>query len=390
MRLRGGSFGQSFRLLRTLVGARPQPAPQGVRQRRIGLLHAGGPAPGMNTAVRVALRVTMARGHRVLAVRNGFRGLLGDNVENVDDIEELDWMSVSGWVSQPGAELGTSRRLPDESELDRVVETLQRHQLDGLLIVGGWAGYRGAHLVFDHAGRVGAGVPIMCVPATINNDLPATDLSIGADTALNSISSDIDKIKESAVASQRCFVVEVMGHDCGYLALMGGLATGAERVYLPEEGITLERLQDDLAELQAGFALGKRRGLVVRSEHADPLYTTHFVAALFEHESGGAFDVRGAILGHIQQGGSPSPFDRILATRLASAATTRLIDRLERDDTTSEIVGVQGGEVVFTPLAELPDLVEPDVQRTRGEPWWMALRPLADEMATARPNHSRR
>ena len=132
---------------------------------------------------------------------------------------------------------------------------------------------------------------------TINNDLPATELTIGSDTALNSIVSDIDKIKQSAVASRRCFVVEVMGHDCGYLALMSGLASGAERVYLPEEGITLEDLTADVRALADGFRAGKRLGLVIRSENADSVYSTGFIRALFEKEGGELWDSREAILG---------------------------------------------------------------------------------------------
>jgi 6-phosphofructokinase 1 len=381
MALRGGSFGDSYGLLRTLVRARPRVAASGVEPLRIGVLHAGGPAPGMNTAVRVAVRVALARGHRVAGIRRGFRGLLDDQVD------ELDWMSVSGWVARPGAELGTSRRLPRDDEFDQVARTIDRHRLDGLLMVGGWAGYVGGLALVEQAANRGRfDLPVMCVPATINNDVPGSELSIGADSALNSITVDVDKIKESAVASQRCFVVEVMGHDCGYLALMGGLATGAEQVYLPEEGMTIARLQTDLTGLRRGFALGKRRGLVIRSEHADALYTTAFVSALFQHESGGEFDVRDAILGHVQQGGAPSPFDRIHATRLAAAAMTRLLDRMERDDATSEMVGQQRGETVFTPLAEFPNLVEAGVQRPKGAPWWMKLRPLADEMAAAHPD----
>jgi 6-phosphofructokinase 1 len=381
MELRGGSFHSSYALLRTLVRSRPRTTPEGTRSLRLGVMHAGGPAPGMNAAVRVAARVALARGHDVVGIRRGFRGLLED------DVIDLDWMSVSGWVSRPGAELGASRRLPRDDEFDRVAATVERHGLDGIVMVGGWSGYVGACALVEqraHEGR--SALPVVCVPATINNDLPGSELSIGADTALNSITGDVDKIKESAVASQRCFVVEVMGHDCGYLALMGGLATGAERVYLPEEGMTIARLQTDLAMLRRGFALGKRRGLVIRSEHADPLYTTEFVSALFQHESGGEFDVRGAILGHVQQGGSPSPFDRIQATRLASAATNRLLDGLEQGAAASEMAGQRRGEVVFTPLAEFADLVEPDVQRTQGEPWWMRLGPLADEMAAAHPD----
>ncbi len=225
----------------------------------------------------------------------------------------------------------------------------------------------------------------MCIPASINNNLPGSDLSIGSDTALNSITTDVDKIKQSAVALHRCFVVEVMGRDCGYLALMGGLATGAERVYLPEEGITLDRLQRDLDALRSGFDLGKRLGLVIRGEGADDVFTSSFVESLFEHESGGRFDVRRAILGHVQQGGAPSPFDRIHATRLASAGIDRLIDEALADGRGSAMVGLRAGRVEFTPLQRFPDLVERGVQRPRAPVWWTALRPLADIMAEPRP-----
>ena len=195
-------------------------------------------------------------------------------------------MSVSGWVSRPGAELGTDRFVPRPDDMPRLAAELARHRVDGLLMIGGWAGYLAAHTLTtyrdDHAELA---IPIVCVPASINNDLPASDLSIGSDSALNSIVTDVDKIKDSAVASHRCFIVEVMGHDCGYLALMAGLATGAEQVYLPEEGISLARLQQDLDVLRRRFENGSRLGLVIRSEHAEQHYTTEFVASLFTRES---------------------------------------------------------------------------------------------------------
>jgi 6-phosphofructokinase 1 len=169
---------------------------------------------------------------------------------------------------------------------------------------------------------------------------------------------------------------------------MSGLATGAERVYLPEEGITLATLQDDLHALRTGFGLGKRLGLVIRGEGADELFTAGFVESLFAHESGGRFDVRQAILGHVQQGGAPSPFDRIQATRLASAGVEHLISTALADDTTSAMVGVRDGKLEFTPLSHFPDLVERGVQRPRGPAWWMSIRPVADIMAQARPDPS--
>ena len=376
MELRGGSFSDSYRLLKTLVRAHPRAAGAGDRPLRLAVLHGGGPAPGMNTAVRVALRAAMDRGHSLLAARNGFRGFVDGH------LEELDWMSVSGWVSRPGAELGTTRFVPTDEQMTTIADVIAERELDGVLMIGGWAGYQAGHAMTVAADQIPRlGIPIVCVPATINNDVPATELSIGADTALNSIANDIDKIKESAVASHRCFVVEVMGHDSGYLALMSAVATGAERVYLPEDGVSLGQLQSDLEALRAGFSKGKRRGLVIRSEKSDPLYTTEFISRLFAHESEGTFNVRSAILGHMQQGGSPSPFDRILATRMAKAAVDRLIEQAHHFSPTSEMIGLQEGEVRFTPLRDFDVLIEPDVHRSRGQTWWHQLRPLADEMA---------
>ena len=383
MRLRGGSFRNSHRLLRTMTQARPRRAEPGQRALRLAVLHAGGPAPGMNTAVRVAVRVGMDRGHTLLAVRDGFRGLAEGRVE------EMTWMSVSGWVSRPGADLGTDRFVPTPDDIARIATQLEAHAVDGVLLIGGWAGYVAAHALSTRAGEhPGLDLPMVCIPASINNNLPGSDLSIGADTALNSITTDVDKIKQSAVALHRCFVVEVMGRDSGYLALIGGLATGAERVYLPEEGITLDRLQDDLEALRTGFDLGKRLGLVIRGERADEVFTSSFVESLFAHESGGRFDVRRAILGHVQQGGAPSPFDRIHATRLASAGVDRLIDEALAGSRTSAMVGVRAGKVEFTPLSRFPNLVEKGFQRPRSPVWWMALRPVADVMAEARPGRA--
>jgi 6-phosphofructokinase 1 len=184
------------------------------------------------------------------------------------------------------------------------------------------------------------------------------------------------------VASRRCFVVEVMGHDCGYLALISGLATGAERVYLPEEGITLEDLTTDVRALAEGFRSGKRLGLVIRSENADPVYSTGFIRALFEKEGGGLWDCREAILGHIQEGGDPSPFDRITATRLTARCIDYLSEQLESGARASAMIGFQSGRLQFTDLTSYPNLIEHDAQRPL-EQRWMAQRPLTRIMDPA-------
>ena len=375
MAMRGGSFRESFQMLKTMVRAKPHAPDPEQRRLRLGILHAGGPAAGMNMAVRVAVRVGIDNGHTMLGITNGFRGHERGN------IREMDWMSVNGWASRGGAELGTSRHLPRDDQFGQIAEQLEEHQIDGLLMIGGWAGYRGAYQLNAQAERFPRlGLPIVCLPATINNDVPGTELSIGADTALNNIVKDVDKIKQSAVASGRCFVVEVMGRDCGYLALMSGLATGAERVYLPEEGITLRDLEADVSDLRDGFMFGKRLGLVITSEHADPVYTSGFMKSLFERESEGLFNVRQSILGHIQQGGDPSPFDRIQATRLADKSLRYLIEQALSDDPISAFIGLEHGKIRFTPLADFTELIEDGLQRPR-EQSWMALLPLARVMA---------
>ncbi|MCP4965732.1 MAG: 6-phosphofructokinase [bacterium] len=375
MAMRGGSFGDSFRMIKTMVRAQPHPPDPGQRRLRLGILHAGGPAPGMNPAVRVAVRVGIDNGHTMFGIRNGFRGL------EVGDIQEMDWMSVNGWASRGGAELGTSRHLPRNGHFADIAAQIEEHQLDGLLMIGGWAGYRAAHRMQAHADEYPAlRIPVVCLPAAINNDLPGSEHAIGADTALNNIVSDVDKIKQSAVASGRCFVVEVMGRDCGYLALMSGLATGAERVYLPEEGISLKDLEADVSDLKSGFRHGKRLGLVITSEHADSVYNSGFIKALFERESEGLFSVRQSILGHIQQGGDPSPFDRIQTTRLASKSLDYLIEQALSDSPESAFIGLMHGKIRFTPLTEFPDMIEPEAHRPR-EQSWMALMPLAKVMA---------
>ena len=375
MAMRGGSFRESFQMLKTMVRAKPHAPDPEQRRLRLGILHAGAPAPGMNMAVRVAVRVGIDRGHTMLGITNGFRGL------EAGRIREMDWMSVNGWASRGGAELGTSRHLPRGDHFALIAEQIEEHQIDGLLMIGGWAGYWAAHEVNGQAARLPSlGLPIVCLPATINNDVPGSELSIGADTALNNIVNDVDKIKQSAVASGRCFVVEVMGRDCGYLALMSGLATGAERVYLPEEGLSLRDLEADVTDLKNGFKHGKRLGLVITSEHADPVYTSGFMKALFEREGEGLFSVRQSILGHIQQGGDPSPFDRIQATRLADKSLQYLIDQANSDDPVSAFIGLEHGKIRFTPLRDFTKLIEDDVHRPRSQSW-MALRPLAKVMA---------
>lgn len=372
MQLRGRSFIEAYNTLHTLIQSQPPTSGANARPLRFAILHAGGPAPGMNTAARAAVRLILHQGHKTLGVRNGFHGLIDG------DICEMDWMSVSGWATMGGAELGTNRKVPQGSELYKVARNIEEHQINGILMIGGWAGYQALHKLFTERHIFPAfNISLICMPATINNNLPGSELSIGADTALNNIVEAVDRIKQSAVAARRCFVVEVMGRDCGYLALMGGLASGAEQVYLPEVGIKLRDLQADLDEMIYWFKRGKRLALVIRNERANRVYTTPFICNLFEEEGGNLFEVRQSILGHLQQGGSPSPFDRIHATRLAVKCVEFLIENAASGRADGAFIGYTGGKLHLASLEEFPRLSDPRYARPRVQ-WWMDLRNIAD------------
>jgi 6-phosphofructokinase 1 len=378
--LRGTSFKEGFRILRTLVRALPrEQAPRHI-PKRFAVLNAGAPAPGMNQAVRTAVRLGVDSGQTMLGVNNGFRGLVKG------DIREHNWMSVNGWMNAGGSFLGTNRYVPTGSDFYAIARNIEEHQIDGLLVIGGWNGYLAALELYKRRETFPAfNIPIVCLPATIDNDLPGSELSIGADTALNSIISAVDKIKQSAVASRRVFVVEVMGRHCGYLALMSALSTGAERVYLPEEGVTLGDLEKDLHMLRTGFSAGKRMGMMIRNESANEVYTTAFMAALFQQEGEDLYDVRTAILGHLQQGGDPSPFDRIQAARLSYRCINYLIEQAHSAQPTSAAIGMVGRDVQFTAFENLDRMMDKKYSRPKLQ-WWLRLRPIARVMAQSGPN----
>jgi 6-phosphofructokinase 1 len=379
MELRNPGFKETFRTVKTLVRALPHPVAPDQPRYRIAVLNAGGPAAGMNTATRAAIRLGLDAGHIMLGVSNGFEGLADGQVQ------EMHWTSVSGWASLGGSVLGTSRMVPQGRDMHALARAIEDHHVQALLVIGGWNAYEAVYAMLRERVNFPAfNIPIVCLPASINNNLPGSEFSIGADTALNNVVDAVDKIKQSAVATRRCFVVEVMGHGCGYLALMSGLATGAERSYLPELGITLADLQQDVEMLRRGFRSGKRLGLVIRNESANKVYTTGFICSLFEEEGGEEFDVRPAILGHLQQGGDPSPFDRIQATRLAALCFEYLAGQCGRGSSEAAFIGLQNGKIAFHDMRDFDRMADMGLQRPR-EQWWLELRSISDLMARLAP-----
>lgn len=374
MSARGNSYSAMFDTFKRMAVAKPSVTPTD-RPRRIAIMHSGGLAPGMNTAARAAVRLGRDRGHVMLGVRGSLAGLIDNR------IEELTWGDVEGWTGLGGAELGSTRQVPSAEHYYSIARNLETNAIDGLLLIGGWSSYQIAHRLYQERARYPAfKIPLICLPATIDNNLPGSDLSIGADTALNVIVEALDRIRQSAKAARRCFVVEVMGQHCGYLALMSALAGGAERVYLPEEGITLKDLQLDVERMVDSFSSGRRLYLAIRNERANRQYTTDFLVRLFEEEGHKLFDVRQAVLGHLQQGGNPSPFDRILATRLAAHGIDFLSTEMAQNAASGVFAGMAAGKLSNTPIKNLPDLVD-EAHRRPLEQWWLELRPVLRALA---------
>ena len=373
MEMRGGSFMEMTQIFAEL--AEPSRVEPGTGAKRIAILHAGGLAPGMNPAARAAVRLGISRGYTMLGVEDGFTGLRDG------DIRELCWEDVEGWVSEGGAFLGIRRSIPKVEELYAISRQLEEHHIDALLVIGGWNAYQAAYRLNAERDRYPAfNLPIVCVPVSIDNNLPGSEIAVGTDTALNTIVEVIDKLKQSAAAATRCFVLETMGRYCGYLALMSGLAGGAEKVYLHEEGITLASLNEDVDWMRRGFAGGRKLVLAVRNELANERYTTDFLARMFEEEGGEMFDVRQTIVGHQQQGGSPTPFDRLLATRLVSRALKLIADDFASGTAEGHYLGMVKSKVQSAPLSDLMQHMDRDFRRPK-EQWWLALRKVVQAVS---------
>jgi 6-phosphofructokinase 1 len=345
LELRGRSFLDSFEMFKTLARAEPKQALAG--KGRILLLTGGPDAPGMNAILRTALRMARNVGQDVVGARYGFGGLARG------DIWDLNWMTVHGWINRGGSELGAVRHDLTEEEIAQMAEQIKQWDIRGMIAVGGLSTYLQAQKIMAAREQYRSlRIPMMLVPATIDNNLPGTEITIGADTALNNIVDAIDKIKYTAGAAHRAFIVEVMGRQCGYLALAAGLATGAEMELLNEDGITLDSLRHDIETLRQGFAQGKKLGIVIISEGASPHYDTEFVRRIMEAESGGQFEVRQTILGHLQRGGAPTAFDRVQGSRLGAHAARQIMQDIESGNTDINVIGIERRGVAVTPYKE--------------------------------------
>ncbi|XP_031471854.1 ATP-dependent 6-phosphofructokinase, platelet type isoform X3 [Phasianus colchicus] len=384
VRLRGRSFENNLNTYKLLSQKKPD-AELPKTNFNVAVLNVGAPAAGMNAAVRAAVRVGITEGHKMFAVIDGFEGFARGK------IKEISWGDVGGWTGQGGSILGTKRTLPAKY-LEKIADQMRTNNINALMVIGGFEAYLG--LLELSAAREKYDefcVPMVMVPATVSNNVPGSDFSIGADTALNTITDTCDRIKQSASGTKRrVFIIETMGGYCGYLANMGALAAGADAAYIFEEQFDIRELQANVEHLTEKMKTSIQRGLVLRNENCNENYTTDFIYQLYSEEGKGVFDCRKNVLGHMQQGGAPSPFDRNFGTKISAKAMQWISKKLKEtyrkgkvfantDDSVC-LLGMRRRNLVFQPVAELKN--ETDfVHRIPMEQWWLKLRPLMKILA---------
>lgn len=361
--------------------SKPLPCQNGVKngpdnRSVVAVLHNGAPACGMNPATRVLVQNGLARGFRMVAVYGGFKGLL----HGIGSVCELTWLDVDSWCGKGGSMLGTNRMLASDFSLEELASSFRLHKISALVIVGGFEAFQSTLFLNKASKKEPAlAIPIVCLPVTISNNVPGTEISCGSDTALNVIAESCDHLKQSAASSHnRLFVLEVQGGNCGYLATIGCLSGGATTSYIPEEGVSLSDLQRDIRHLLNRYSDDSKQGrILIRNENCSKTYTTEIMSSIFEEEANGKFDCRSCNLGHLQQGGTPTPFDRIFATNLAVEALNFIQKSFETKPSSfsAVLVGVQSSTVASRPIADLES--EADWRNRRPlKQWWLSLRPL--------------
>ena len=296
---------------------------------RIAVMTSGGDSPGMNAAVRAVVRYGIRKGCEVYGIRQAYTGLLNG------DIERMTARDVSGIIQRGGTILQTARNLEFKTAQGqkRGLRRLNEHGIEGLVVIGGDGSLRGALALHK------LGFPTVGVPGSIDNDIWGTDMSIGVDTALNTILDAIDRLRDTASSHERAFVVEVMGRNCGYLAVVGGILGGAEMTLIPEAPYDLNDL---VAQIEDAYVRGKNHCIIICAEGAKP-GAQEVYRYLTENDTG--FEVRMTVLGHIQRGGRPTAFDRLLATRMGIAAVDLLLAGVS-----GEMVTLDGTEIKHIPI----------------------------------------
>lgn len=300
--------------------------------KKIGVLTSGGDAPGMNAAIRAVVRTAIFHDLECVAIYKGYQGLIDA------ELKPMSARSVNNIVNKGGTFLKSARCLEFRTPEGRkkALDTVQKNQLDALVVIGGDGSFTGA-MIFQKE----FGIPVIGIPGTIDNDISGTQFTLGYDTALNTVIEAIDKIRDTASSHNRLFFVEVMGRDAGHIALNAGVGAGAEEILIPEENMGLERLLDSLKKSEK---TGKSSSIVVVAE-GDKTGDNVFEIASYVEKNMPYYDVRVSVLGHMQRGGAPSCFDRVLASRMGVFAVESLIN-----GASNVMVGIENDQMILSPL----------------------------------------
>ncbi|QSZ36961.1 hypothetical protein DSL72_009053 [Monilinia vaccinii-corymbosi] len=364
------------------------------KRMRIAIVHVGAPAGGVNAATRAAVAYCLTRGHTPIAIHNGFAGFARHYQNNPGSVRDFDWLEVDGWASKGGSEIGMNRELPSESGMPLIASLFEKFKIDGLLIIGGFEGFHAlSELRQAREKYPSLCIPMTLLPATISNNVPGTEYSIGSDTCLNELVRYCDTIKQSASASRRrVFVIETQGGRSGYVATMAGLAVGASAVYTPEEGVSIAMLSADIAHLKKVFAQdsGQSRAgrLILINEKASKVYHAKLIADMIREEACDRFESRDSIPGHVQQGGTPSPMDRTRAVRLAIKCIEHLEKYADRtaqeiidDKQSSTVIGIKGARVVLSNMVDVEENETDWPNRRPKDEFWLGLKDTVDILA---------
>jgi 6-phosphofructokinase 1 len=361
---------------------------------RIAIVHVGAPAGGMNPATRAAVAYCLTRGHTPITIYNGFPGLQRHhNDKPLGSVREVRWIDTEEWVNEGGSEIGTNRGLPSE-DLPKTAECFGLYKFDALFVVGGFEAFTAvSELRKARAEYPEFRIPLVVLPATVSNNVPGTEYSLGSDTCLNTLTRYCDAIRQSASSSRRrVFVIETQGGRSGYVATMTGLSIGALAVYIPEEGINIHMIARDIEFLRENFKKdtgASRAGkIILRNEQASKVYTTQIIADMIENEAHGRFECKAANPGHFQQGGKPSPMDRVRALRMAikcmqhiESFTGTSKEDLMKDELSAVVIGIQGAQVVFSAMGGDKGLekVETDWKSRRPKnEFWLKMKDTVD------------
>ncbi|KAJ5467897.1 6-phosphofructokinase [Penicillium sp. IBT 31633x] len=370
--------------------------PEGKRM-RIAIIHVGAPAGGMNQATRAAVAYCLTRGHTPLAIHNGFPGLCRHHADKpISSVREVTWLEADSWVNEGGSDIGTNRSLPS-ADLETTAECFKLYKFDALFVVGGFEAFTAVSELRQARAKYDAfKIPLIVLPATISNNVPGTEYSLGSDTCLNTLTDFCDAIRQSASSSRRrVFVIETQGGKSGYIATTAGLAVGAVAVYIPEQGIDIKMLSRDIDFLRDNFIRDKganRAGkIILRNECASSTYTTQVIADMIKEEAKGRFESRAAVPGHFQQGGKPSPMDRVRALRMAIRCMEHIEgyagktpDEIAEDDLSSAVIGVKGSQVLFSPMGGDTGLEATETDWARRRPkteFWLELQDVVNVLS---------